>query len=196
MGSDGIYVLPDGTRLGPYTAMATFGWTDWVAAVEIAAQSATEAGIEVVTEYPEFPVINARRNNGEFDLLIWTMDNGGSSPAAPWGRFRDVLDRRGVPDFGEVAFWNWTRFEHQDVPALLDAAAASTDDAEKAELYSQLDAIFMESIPAIPLMYRPLEFYEFNETYWTGFPTSANPFAPPLPNRAGVKLLFGVTPVE
>lgn len=196
VGDDGIYVLPDGTRLGPYTAMATFGWTDWVAAIELVAQSAQDIGIDVVTEYPEFPVINSRRNNGDFDMLIWTMDQGGSSPAAPWGRFRDVLDRRGVPDFGETAFWNWTRFEHPDVPALLDAAAASTDDAEKAELFSQLDRIYLENIPAIPLMYRPLEFYEFNETYWTGFPAADNPFAPPLPNRAGVKLLIGLTPVE
>jgi peptide/nickel transport system substrate-binding protein len=194
MGGDGIYVLPDGTRLGPYTAMATFGWTDWVAAIELVAQSATEAGIEVVTEYPEFPVINARRNNGDFDMVIWTV--AGATPASPWQRFRDVLDMRGVPAFGEAAFWNFGRFEHPDVPALLDAAAATTDEATQKELFDQLNAIFMENIPAIPLMYRPLEFYEYNETHWTGFPNASNPFAPPLPERGGVELLYGLQPVE
>jgi peptide/nickel transport system substrate-binding protein len=194
MGSDGIYVLPDGTRLGPYTAMATFGWTDWVAAIELVSQSATEAGIEVVTEFPEFPVINARRNNGDFDMLIWT--HAGAGPASPWQRFRDALDIRGVPPFGETAFWNWNRFEDPAVPDLLDAAAASTDDAEKAELFGQLDSIYRANIPAIPLMYRPLEFYEYNTTHWTGFPTEDNPYAAPLPERESVKIYLGLTPVE
>lgn len=195
MGSDGIYVLPDGTRLGPYTAMATFGWTDWVAAIELVAQSAQEIGIDVTTEYPEQPVIISRRNNGDFDLLIWSLDQGGSSPAAPWGRFRDALDDRGVPDFGETAFWNWSRFSNAEVPDLLDAAAASTDPAEKAELFSQLDSIYRQNIPLIPLMYRPFEFYEFNETHWTGFPTADNPYASPLPEGSGFQMLYGITPV-
>ncbi|MBZ0298097.1 MAG: ABC transporter substrate-binding protein [Anaerolineae bacterium] len=191
-GSDGIYVLPDGTRLGPYTAMATFGWTDWLTAIEIMAQNATEAGIEVNTEFPEFPVINARRNNGDFDMLIWT--HSGASPSSPWQRFRDALDDRGVPAFGEQAFWNWGRFSHPDVPALLDQAAATTDEATQKELFSQLDKIFLENIPEIPLMYRPLEFYEYNETYWTGFPNESNPVAPPQQQQAGVELLYIIKP--
>ena len=39
-------------------------------------------------------------------------------------------------------------------------------------------------------MYRPLEFYEFNETNWTGFPTSENPYAPPMWQGAGIQWLF------
>lgn len=191
-GDDGIYVLPDGTRLGPYTVLATFGWTDWQTAVEIVAQNATEAGIDVTTEYPEFPVINARRNNGDFDLIIWTLQ--GAGPASPWARFRDALDDRGVPDFGEQAFWNWGRFSHPDVPALLDQAAATTDEATQKELFSQLDRIFLENIPVIPLMYRPLEFYEYNESYWTGFPNEENPVAPPQQQQAGVQLLYVIKP--
>ena len=193
-GSDGIYVLPDGTRLGPYTAMAVFGWTDWQAAITVVAQSATEAGIEVVTEFPEQPVLYSRRNAGDFDMLIFT--HAGATPASPWQRLHDVLDIRGVPDFGEVAFWNWNRFDAPGVADLLDQAAAATDEAVQTDLFSQLDRIFLENIPVIPLMYRPLEFYEFNETYWTGFPTSENPVAPPMHEEAGVQLLYVIKPVE
>jgi peptide/nickel transport system substrate-binding protein len=192
-GSDGIYVLPDGTRLGPYTAMAVFGWTDWQAAITIVAQSATEAGIEVVTEFPEQPVLYSRRNAGDFDMLIFTYS--GATPASPWARFRDVLDIRGVPAFGEVAFWNWNRFD-AGAADLLDQAAAATDEETQKELFSQLDRIFLENIPVIPLMYRPLEFYEFNETHWTGFPTAENPVAPPMHEEAGVQLLYVIKPVE
>lgn len=191
-GSDGIYVLPDGTRLGPYTAMAVYGWTDWQTAIEIVAQNLTEAGIDVVTEFPEQPVLFERRNSGDFDMLIFT--HTGASPASPWARFRDVLDARDVPDFGEAAFWNWNRFEHPDVADLLDQVAAETDEAVQAELYSQLDRIFLENIPVIPLMYRPLEFYEFNESVWTGFPTADNPVAAPMHEEAGVQLLYVIEP--
>jgi peptide/nickel transport system substrate-binding protein len=194
MGNDGIYVLPDGTRLGPYTAMAVFGWTDWMTAIELAAQSATEAGIEVRTEYPEQPVLYARRDAGDFDLIIFT--HPGASPAQPWQRFRDVLDIRGVADFGSTAFWNWNRFEHPEAADLLDQAAAATDDAVRQELFDQLTMIYMENIPVIPLMYRPLEFYEFHETVWTGFPTSENPTAPPQFTQAGIQVLYVIEAIE
>jgi len=182
-GNDGIYVLPDGTRLGPYKAIACYGWTDWMTAVELAAQNATEVGIDITTEYPEAPVATSRRNVGDFDLIIWT--HTGASPASPWARFRDALDIRGVAPMGEVAFWNWNRFEHPDAAALLDQVAASTDEAEQTELYSQLDRIFQENIPAIPLVYRPLEFYEFHEVVWTGLATEVNLVAPP-------QLIYGI----
>jgi peptide/nickel transport system substrate-binding protein len=191
-GSDGIYVLPDGTRLGTYTAMAVYGWTDWQTAIEIAAQNLTEAGIDVKTEFPEQPVLYSRRNAGDFDMLIFTYS--GATPASPWQRFRDVLDDRGVPDFGESANWNYGRFSNPDVPALLDQAAATTDVETQQQLFAQLDKIFLENIPVIPLMYRPLEFYEFNESVWTGFPTAANPVAPPMHEEAGVELLYVIRP--
>jgi peptide/nickel transport system substrate-binding protein len=172
--------------------MAVYGWTDWMTAVELVAQSATEIGIDVTTEFPEQPVLYSRRDVGDFDMLIFTY--AGATPASPWQRFRDALDDRGVPEMGEVAFWNWGRFSHPDVPALLDQAAAATDEAVQKEIYGQLDRIFLENIPVIPLMYRPLEFYEYNETVWTGFPNADNPVAAPMQEEAGVRIPFVIKP--
>jgi peptide/nickel transport system substrate-binding protein len=190
-GADGVYVLPDGTRLGPWVIQATYGWTDWDAAVTLAAQNLTDAGFDVSVEQPENPVIQANRNNGDFDMLIWTVQGVGA--ASPWQRFRDVLDVRGVPEVGQVAFWNWGRFSSDAVAPLLDEAAATTDEATLKDLYGQLDKIFMENIPVIPLMYRPLEFFEYNESVWTGFPNAENPVAPPEQWQAGIELLYHIT---
>jgi peptide/nickel transport system substrate-binding protein len=189
-GADGIYVLPDGTRLGPYKAQTPYGWTDWMTAIDLVGQSANEVGIDVKSDFPEFTVLNTSVRNGDFDLVLWFV--AGASPSSPWQRFRDILDNRGVLPFGETAFWNYGRFEHPDVPDLLDQAAATSDEAKKAELYGQLDKIFMENIPAIPLMYRPLEFYEYNETVWTGFPNAENPTASPQQSGSGVQLLYRI----
>lgn len=191
-GEDGVYVLPDGTRLGPYRAQTPYGWTDWNTAIELVAQSANEVGFDVKSDFPEFPVLDVSVRNGDFDLALWFV--AGASPSSPWQRFRDILDNRGVLPFGQTAFWNYGRFEHPDVPALLDEVAATSDEARKVELYTQLDEIFRENVPAIPLMYRPLEFYEFNESVWTGFPTAENPTAPPQQSGSGIQLLYQIKP--
>jgi peptide/nickel transport system substrate-binding protein len=192
-GSDGIYVLPDGTKLGGWKLITPTGWTDWNTACEIVAKSAKEIGIGITTEFPQFPTMFSSLQNGNFDLAMYSYT--GVNPASPWIRFRDALDNRGVPAAGKTAFWNYNRFSNPEVPALLDAAAAAKDDATAKAAYAQLDKIYRASIPVVPLMYRPLEFYEFNETNWTNFPTEENAYAPPMWQGAGIEWLFKIKKV-
>lgn len=189
-GGDGIYVLPDGTRLGPWKVQTPFGWTDWNQALEIVASSAKAVGIDIKTDFPEFPVANQNMANGTFDLALWYV--AGVGPSSPWQRFRDVMDSRDVPPVGQTAFWGYNRYKNPKVAELLDQAAAAESEADQKKIFGQLDQIFMTDVPAVPLMYRPLEFYEFNETNWTGFPSAANPKAPPMFQGAGIRVLFNL----
>jgi peptide/nickel transport system substrate-binding protein len=116
----------------------------------------------------------------------------GVNPASPWIRFRDVMDNRGVPAVGKTAFWNYNRFTHPDVPALLDSVAGASTDAEARATYAKLDQIYRANVPVVPLMYRPLEFYEFNSSNWENFPTEQNPYAPPMWQGAGIEWLFKI----
>ncbi|HEY8456977.1 MAG TPA: ABC transporter substrate-binding protein [Actinopolymorphaceae bacterium] len=188
-GSDGIYVLPDGTRLGPWTAQTPTGWSDWQNALRIVANNAKQVGFDVRTKFPQAPTVTKSVQAGDFDLACWFV--AGTSAAAPWQRFRDVLDSRGVAELGQPAFWNYGRFEDPAVADLLDRAAAA-DESEVGELYTELDTIFMKNAPMIPLMYRPLEFYEFNEVNWTNFPTEDNDYAPPMFQGQGVNWLYKI----
>lgn len=194
-GTDGVFVLPDGTRLGPFTVQCPFGWTDWMTALEVVAESARAIGIDVRTEFPEAPVWNDRLQTGNFDLILNTPA-GGYTPAHPWLRFRDVMDHRGVPDIGGIAFRNWNRYRNDAVPELLDAATRTDDETELADIYRELDRIFMQDIPAIPLMYRPWQFYTFNESVWTNFPTEANPYSPPMHSHTGIQIYYRLQPVN
>jgi len=54
----------------------------------------------------------------------------------------------------------------------------------------------MQDVPAIPLMYRPWEFFTYNETYWTNFPSDDNPYTSPLHNHTGVRVYFNVRPAQ
>ncbi len=189
-GADGVYVLPDGTRLGPWSARCPNGWTDWQTAINIVVQSAKAAGFDVKEDYPDAPVWTSKNQNGDFDLTLNTYN--GVGPASPWARFRDALDIRGVPEMGKTAFWNYGRFSNPDVAALLDKAGQAADPTTVKDVYAQLDKIYMDNVPTIPLMYRPLEFYEYNQKFWTGFPTAENPTAPPMFGNAGVEVLYKI----
>ncbi len=189
-GNDGIYVLPDGTRLGPWEVSAPYGWSDWNQALEIVASSAQAVGIDIKTNFPEQSVWQTNLQNGNFDLVMNSAS--GASAAGPWPRFRDVLDSRGVPEAGQTAFWNYGRYDNPEVGALLDQAAAATPE-EQGQFYAQLDAIFRQDIPAIPLMYRPQQFYTFDSAVWKNFPTAEDPYAPPMHSQSGVQVLFNIT---
>ncbi len=195
-GKDGIYVLPDGTRLGTFYVEAPYGWTDWMTTLEVVASGARAIGIDVQTKFPETPVWADHRDSGSFDLLMDTPA-GGQSPAQPWMRIRDLMDGRDVPAAGEgTAYRNFGRYENPKVGELLDQAAATTDEAKLTEIYQELNRIFMQDAPAIPLQYRAWEFYEFNEKHWTGFATADNPVAPPQHNFAGVRVYFNLEPLR
>jgi peptide/nickel transport system substrate-binding protein len=187
-GSDGIYKLSDGTRLGPWKAQCPYGWTDWMTSLQVVSSSAKAAGIDITANFPEAPVHIAATQNGDFDIAMYTPPATGSDPAAPWARFRDILDSRGVPPRGQTAFWNYARFSDPSVPGLLDQAAAASP-ADQPKLYAQLDEVWRKNIPTIPLEYRPLQFYEYHEKVWSGFPNSGNAYAPPTFIGAGVKWL-------
>ena len=61
--------------------------------------------------------------------------------------------------------------------------------------YAKLDKIYRENVPVVPLMYRPFQFFEFNESNWTNFPTEENPYAPPMFGGAGIQWLFKIKKV-
>lgn len=193
-GDDGIYTLEDGTRLGPWSVMCPYGWTDWMTALEVVVQGAREVGFDVATDFPEAPVRMTMLQNGDFDMGLHSY--AGVSAAGPWQRFSDTMDSRGIPELGQTAFTNFNRFSSPEAEELLDQIPAETDPEAQQALYTQLDEIYRDEIPCIGLMYRPLQFFQYNEGAWSGFPNSEDPYAPPLHFGAGIRILSKLTPVE
>ena len=187
-GSDGVYVLPDGTRLGGWKATCPASWTDWQPALEIVATSCAEIGIDISTEFPTAATWTEKIQAGDFDLIMNYYAE--VSPASPWRRFHDAMDIRGVPGVGEPAGWNYGRYANDRVAALLDTAAGASGDDEAKAAYAQLDKVFRQEVPCVPLLYRPLSFYQFNQSTWENFPIAENPYAPPMWGGAGIEWFF------
>lgn len=190
-GSDGIYTLADGTRLS-YKLQTPTGWTDWQTAIQIVAETAKKVGFDLQLDYPNANVLTPNMQTGNFELALWWI-SAQTTAATPWQRYRDVMDLRGVLPIGQNSYYNYGRFQDPAVPALLDKAVNTTGDAFKATL-KELDTIFMKNAPMIPLMYRALDFFEYNETIWTGFPNEKHPTAPPTFSGAGVLWLYELSP--
>jgi peptide/nickel transport system substrate-binding protein len=191
-GADGVYQLPDGTRLGPWTVQTPNGWSDWQTALQVVVENGKAAGFDLKANFPEANQVTPAVQNGNYDLAIWYI-GAQTTAGTPWARYRDVLDSRGVAPVGQSTFYNYGRFSDPRVAPLLDKAATATG-TELKQALGELDTIFMQNVPMIPLMYRPLDFYEFNEKVWTGFPTAKKPTAPPTFSGAGVLWLYQISP--
>lgn len=195
-GSDGIRVLPDGTKMS-WTIQSGYGWTDWNATCEVVAQSAKAIGVEIIPEMPESAQFIHNRQVGEFEITM-TIPGENPRPSQPWYRYQYIMSDEDVPDFGELSFTNFGRFHNDRANEIVAEIPSVTDEAKLRELHTEINKIFLEEIPEIPVMYRPFQFYEYNETYWTGFPTADDGTGiPPMHDRgAGIKMFFNLEPVK
>ena len=188
-GSDGFYAK-DGVKLGPWKLITPQGWTDWNAALEIVAKNLQAIGVDASTNFPQQAQAQTAIQNGDFDMCCWYV--AGTNPATPWQRFSDVMSNEDMVPAGQTAYRNLTRWENAEVNDLLAAAAAASDDASKKAAMTALDDLYRTAVPVFPLMYRPDEFFEFNASNWSNWPTEDNDYAPPMFRGAGNEWIFKI----
>ncbi|MCK8060224.1 MULTISPECIES: ABC transporter substrate-binding protein [unclassified Fusibacter] len=189
VGADGIRVLPDGTRLGPWNVECPAGWTDWNATIEIACQNAKAAGIELVPTFTEWGVYDNNKNTGEFDITMYTPA-AYSTPVSGWKRAYDLMSSIDLAPIGEQAFWNFGRYENERVNEIIKAIGMTDDKAELTALYTELNVIYLTDIPTIPLYYRPTVFFSYNENVWKNFQDENSDLPDMLFDGAGFRGLF------
>ena len=171
------------------------GWTDWEDAIKVIVESLNEIGLTAEEKFVDYSVWDKNLRLGTFDLAMKTQ-TAELSAASPWNRFDQVMSSVSLKPTGEEAFANQGRYKNDDADKLLLKIPAITNEKELVEAYRALNRIFMETIPVLPVMYRPTQYYQFSTKHWTNFPTEEDPYAPPqsLVVAAGVKGLWKITP--
>lgn len=172
-GPDGIRVLPDGTRLGPWQVQCPAGWSEWNATIEMAVQNARQVGIELVSSFTEWGVYDNNKSTGNFDIIMDTPA-AYSTPGGALKRAYGLMFSENVAPIGEAAYWNYGRFHSDRANEIIEEIGQTTDQARLGALFTELNVIFLSEIPAIPMYYRPTYFYTFNEKVWSGFPTASD----------------------
>ncbi|MCQ2103699.1 MAG: ABC transporter substrate-binding protein [Fibrobacter sp.] len=189
-----------GERLPTLSITSPAGWTDWEAMVTIAVDGMRKAGIDIREGFVDGGAYWPAMGLGNFDLVMH-KPVADVTPSLPWSRFNEIMSSRDWTDIGGWAGVNIGRYNkpgspeyRPEVDQLLSAIPLMTDSTEIAKAYRELNKIFMEDQPSIPLVYLPEQFYEFSDRVWTNWPTAANPYAPAqLPWVAsGTKILWNL----
>ena len=189
-----------GERLPTLYITSPNGWTDWEAMVTIAVEGMRKAGIDIREGFVDGGSYWPAMGLGNFDLVMH-KPVADVAPSLPWRRVNETMASRDWQPLGAWAGVNIGRYNQPgsegfrpEVDQLLSAIPLMTDSVEIAKAYRELNKIFMEDQPSIPLVYLPEQFYEFSDRVWTNWPTAENPYAPAqLPWVAsGTKILWNL----
>ncbi len=195
--AEGKLLDKQGNPVRPISIECPQGWTDWEDAIKVIVESFGEVGITAEQNFVDYSEWDKNLRHCTFDLAMKTQ-TAELSAATPWTRFDQVMGSVALKPVGEDAFSNQGRFKNDDANLLLAKIPTITSEEELTNAYRELNKIFMETIPVLPVMYRPTQYYQFSTKHWTNFPTEENPYAPPqhLIVAAGVKALWEIQPVK
>jgi peptide/nickel transport system substrate-binding protein len=191
-----------GERVPTVYVKSPVGWTDWEAAVRIAVRSMRAVGIDARERFIDGNLYFPSAYSGDFDLIMFTPSQA-PAPSKPWSRFDAVLSTKDFAPEGDKMYKNLGRFNDPKsagyIPRfdeLLDRIPTLTDPSELRAAYRELNVLFMQQQPVLPMVYRPDQFYLFSTRVWRGFPTAKDPFLPPqIPSsRLGTAILWHLEP--
>ena len=194
----------DGKRVPTLYVKSPTGWTDWESIVRVAVKSMRAVGLDVRERFVDANLFWNALYEGDFDLIMHTPSTQ-PSPSKPWSRFEALLTTRDFVPLGQRMYKNIGRFNDPQAPGylprideLLALIPTLTDDQARVTAYRELNVLFMQQQPDLPLVYRPDTFYEFSIKHWTNLPSAANPYLPPLipGDRLGTNMLWAITPVS
>lgn len=103
---------------------------------------------------------------GSFDTSIGWATAGNT----PYDFYRNILYGPLIGEDGLANAQLWGRWTSADVDALIESFVATSDETEQRAISDQLQMIFVENVPAIPLFPGPT-WYEWTTHRFTGFPT-------------------------
>jgi len=162
----------DGTPL-KFTLNTVTGFTDWIAMSQIMVQNLKAVGIELTVAQTDFGGWIGLRQKGNYDITFNTITG-----ATPYHFYRNTMATSLLKPVGEAAtVGNYERYSGGKADALLNDYVATSDVSKQKEIATQLQKVFADEAPLVPLMPLPM-WYEYNTTRFEGFPTKDNPYVP------------------
>jgi peptide/nickel transport system substrate-binding protein len=167
--NDGFVENKDGSDIN-LRIIVPNGWSDWMTAIQIIADSTKAAGIKLSPAYPDFNGLVDERNSGKFDLVINNEKQIGNTPYT----YYDYLFH--LPIAEQMTTVNFARFNQAGaapwaLTLKLNKVKTSNVAAAK-KIHSQIQKVILEQLPAIPLWYNGM-WAQYNTSVWTNFPKAA-----------------------
>jgi peptide/nickel transport system substrate-binding protein len=189
-GEGGVRSIPG---KGPmrYDLVVVEGWSDWGVAAGIIGQNLAEVGIEVTVKALTYDAWVGALERGRFEIGMWFGERG----PTPYEFYKSQMDSALVKPVGEKATGNFHRFASEDASRALRRFEASSDPAEQKRLAYELQKIYVDSAPSLPLYASPL-WGVYNGSRFTGFPSRFTPYAGSSPglHSDNLQVLIAVKP--
>jgi peptide/nickel transport system substrate-binding protein len=170
-GKDGVRTMPDGS---PFSFDISVGGasSDWLSVANIIAQNLKGVGVVAKVKSPDWSAVVASYEDGSFDTgIVWS-----NNAPTPYQFYSGVMSKKTVVPVGKQATQNYHRFGLPQADSLLAQFAESADHDHQAKTVDQLQQLFSDNAPVIPLFPGP-RWGAYNTTRFTGFPDKDNPYA-------------------
>ena len=170
---DGYVENKDGSKID-LSIVVPNGWSDWMTAIQVIADSAKAVGIKLSPAYPEYGTLVDDRGHARYDLLL---GNDRQMSNTPWTYYQYIYN---LPILDNQTTMNYERFSDPTAFKLTQQLnrTPSTDPKAYKTVMSKLQTQFLQKLPAIPLWYNGL-WSMMNTKYWTGWPSSTrNQYTP------------------
>ncbi len=156
-------------------------WSDYQTTLEIIKSNLAEIGIAATVEKPNQNVWDQNVQKGDFGAVMrWT--NGGSTP---FDIYQTVMDGDLLKPIGTAAQQgNFGRFKSPEATAALKAYANATSDADRTTALAQIQKIFVEQAPMLPVGSDNVG-GAYSTKNWVGWPSDSDPYAPMQPTQSG-----------
>lgn len=189
MGSDGYY-KKGGKRLETSVSFPA-AYTDIAGRVQVMVSQFKDFGMKLDVATTSVNDINKITANGNFDSTQGYPVN--SAPRA-FSFYNDTINPNLFYPIGKSTptYQNIERFQNAAAAQLFKDYPAATTDAERQKILDQLEQIFADNLPWIPMFYWG-SYGDWSTAKVTGFPTPSNPYFTPVPNEV---VALRLTPVK
>lgn len=151
------------------------GEADQTRMAPVVAQLLRRGGFDANFQLTDIAAFNDALANGRADAWLDVSCGGISDPFATFDNFHS---RHATP-IGTLATGARTRWSNPDFDRIVDEmAVTASDDPRMGELFHEGLAIWLEDLPAIPLVQAAL-LTSFNGHYWDNWPTAENNYVHP-----------------
>jgi peptide/nickel transport system substrate-binding protein len=163
---DGFVENKDGSEID-LQIICPNGWSDWMTAIQVIADSAKAVGIKVTPAFPEYGTLVDDRGHARYDLVL---ANDRQFSNTPWTYYQYIFQ---LPILENQTTVNYERYANRTAWNLtrgLDKIPSGNTKAYQAQM-SKLQRVFLQDLPAIPLWYNGM-WAMFNTKYWTNWPSA------------------------
>ena len=147
------------------------GWSDYDAELQLIGSEIQELGATVTVQNPSFDTWSDQVNKGNFDGALHWTDSG----FTPYNIYLDSMDQSFYKPLGQVANYNFGRFQSPEATAALKDYAAATSDAQRTKDLATIEKVYVDQVPVIPVLEVPV-WGNYTSRYYTGWPTQSNPY--------------------